>query len=459
MDDFSDITRPSILSSAVASRSVLTVSELNQAVSHLLETRFPLLWVSGEVSSFTSAASGHWYFTLKDNGSQIRAVMFRGRARLAEFKPKLGDRIEVRATLSMYMARGEFQLNVEAIRHAGAGNLYEAFLKMKARLEAEGLFARERKQPLPSFVQTVGVVTSPQAAALRDVMTTLARRAPHINIILYPAPVQGADAAEKIAEAIAVASERAECDALIVCRGGGSLEDLWSFNEEPVARAIAACQIPVISGVGHETDSTIADFVADVRAPTPTGAAEMVSESREDMLEQLEDIAIRMKRSVSRQLQNAMQHTDMLSRRLVSPASHIQRERLRLESLSVRHTRNFGQQMMASKHQLSQLAVRLSACQPDVQQPRQHLKNQTERLVAAMNSTLVGKRQETASLSSQLELLNPQRILDRGYAIMQDEQGRIIRSPSDIPVRKPVSVQLAEGGAEIVVSTVQPTLS
>lgn len=185
----------------------------------------------------------------------------------------------------------------------------------------------------------------------------------------------------------------------------------------------------------------------------------MVSESREDMLEQLEDIAIRMKRSVSRQLQNAMQHTDMLSRRLVSPASHIQRERLRLESLSVRHTRNFGQQMMASKHQLSQLAVRLSACQPDVQQPRQHLKNQTERLVAAMNSTLVGKRQETASLSSQLELLNPQRILDRGYAIMQDEQGRIIRSPSDIPVRKPVSVQLAEGGAEIVVSTVQPTLS
>ncbi len=459
MDEFTDITRPSILSSAVANRSVLTVSELNQVVSHLLETSFPLLWISGEVSSFTRAASGHWYFTLKDNGSQIRAVMFRGRARLAGFTPKLGDRIEVRATLSLYMARGEFQLNVEAIRHAGAGNLYEAFLKMKARLEAEGLFDRERKQPLPSFVKTVGVVTSPQAAALRDVMTTLARRAPHINVILYPAPVQGADAAEKIAQAIETVSERAECDILIVCRGGGSLEDLWSFNEEPVARAIAACQIPVISGVGHETDTTITDFVADVRAPTPTGAAEIVSESREDLLGQLEDIAVRMMRSVNRKMQDAMQHTDMLSRRLVSPAARIKHERMRIESLSVRLTKTFDQQRMASRHQLSGLLMRLSACQPDVQQPRAHLKNQSERLVAAMNSTLSGKRQQTVSLSSQLELLNPQRILDRGYAIMQDEQGRIIRSPSDIPVKKPVSVQLAEGGAEIVVSTVQPTLS
>lgn len=459
MDEFTDITRPSILSSAVANRSVLTISELNQVVSHLLETSFPLLWISGEVSSFTRAASGHWYFTLKDNGSQIRAVMFRGRARLAGFTPKLGDRIEVRATLSLYMARGEFQLNVEAIRHAGAGNLYEAFLKMKARLEAEGLFDRERKQPLPSFVKTVGVVTSPQAAALRDVMTTLARRAPHINVILYPAPVQGADAAEKIAQAIETVSERAECDVLIVCRGGGSLEDLWSFNEEPVARAIAACQIPVISGVGHETDTTITDFVADVRAPTPTGAAEIVSESREDLLGQLEDIAVRMMRSVNRKMQDAMQHTDMLSRRLVSPAARIKHERMRIESLSVRLTKTFDQQRMASRHQLSGLLMRLSACQPDVQQPRAHLKNQSERLVAAMNSTLSGKRQQTVSLSSQLELLNPQRILDRGYAIMQDEQGRIIRSPSDIPVKKPVSVQLAEGGAEIVVSTVQPTLS
>ncbi len=459
MDDFTDITRPSILSSAVANRSVITVSELNQTVSHLLETCFPLLWVSGEVASFTSAASGHWYFTLKDNGSQIRAVMFRGRARLASFTPRIGDRIEVRATLSMYMARGEFQLNVEAIRHAGAGNLYEAFLKLKARLEAEGLFDRERKQPLPSFVKTVGVVTSPQAAALHDVMTTLARRAPHINIILYPAPVQGADAAEKIVQSIAVASERAECDALIVCRGGGSLEDLWSFNEEPVARAIAACQIPVISGVGHETDSTIADFVADVRAPTPTGAAEMVSESREELLDQLEDLAIRMGRSVNRKLQDAMQHTDMLSHRLVSPSAHIQRERMRLDNLSTRHTNSHQQKMMASSHWLSQLAMRLSACQPDIQQPRAHLKNQAERLVSAMNTLMVGKRQSTVSLSSQLELLNPQRILDRGYAIMQDEQGRIIRSPSAIPVKKPVSVKLAEGSADIVVSTVQPTLS
>lgn len=437
VDGFSGSLMPSNLSSAVSNREVLTVSELNQTLSQLIEAAFPLLWISGEVSSFTRAASGHWYFTLKDDDSQIRAVMFRGRARLAEFTPKLGDHIEVRATLSMYMARGEIQLNVESIRHAGAGNRYEAFLRMKARLEAEGLFDPGRKRRIPVFVQTVGLVTSPQAAALRDVMTTLARRAPHVQVILYPAPVQGADAAGKIAEAIAMASDRAECDALIVCRGGGSLEDLWSFNEEPVARAIAACRIPVISGVGHETDFTIADFAADVRAPTPTGAAELVSRSRDDWMDALSTVAGQMARLMDRQLQQAMLHTDMLSRRLVSPAAYIQRERLRLKAL----------------------AVRLSSRQPDIQTMGYQLESRTGRLVSAMRNALSGRQQKVASLSAQLELLNPQRILDRGYAIMQDEHGRVVRSPADIPVKRPVSVRLADGCADIVVDSVQPTLS
>ena len=437
VDGFSGPPMPSNLSSAVSNRDVLTVSELNQTLSQLVEAAFPLLWISGEVSSFTRAASGHWYFTLKDDDSQIRAVMFRGRARLAEFTPKLGDHIEVRATLSMYMARGEFQLNVESIRHAGAGNRYEAFLRMKARLEAEGLFDPGRKRRIPVFVQTVGLVTSPQAAALRDVMTTLARRAPHVQVILYPAPVQGVDAAGKIAEAIATASDRAECDALIVCRGGGSLEDLWSFNEEPVARAIAACRIPVISGVGHETDFTIADFAADVRAPTPTGAAELVSRSRDDWMAVLSAVAGQMMRLMDRQLQQAMLHTDMLSRRLVSPTAYIQRERLRLKAL----------------------AVRLSSRQPDIRTMGYQLGSRTERLVSAMRNALSGRQQKVVSLSAQLELLNPQRILDRGYAIMQDEHGRVVRSPADIPVKRPVSVRLADGSADIVVDSVQPTLS
>ena len=437
VDGFSGSPMPSNLSSAVSNRDVLTVSELNQTLSQLVEAAFPLLWISGEVSSFTRAVSGHWYFTLKDDDSQIRAVMFRGRARLAEFTPKLGDHIEVRATLSMYMARGEFQLNVESIRHAGAGNRYEAFLRMKARLEAEGLFDPGRKRRIPVFVQTVGLVTSPQAAALRDVMTTLARRAPHVQVILYPAPVQGVDAAGKIAEAIATASDRAECDALIVCRGGGSLEDLWSFNEEPVARAIAACRIPVISGVGHETDFTIADFAADVRAPTPTGAAELVSRSRDDWMDALSVVAGQMMRLIDRQLQQAMLHTDMLSRRLVSPTAYIQRERLRLKAL----------------------AVRLSSRQPDIRTMGYQLGRRTERLVSAIRNALSGRQQKIVSLSAQLELLNPQRILDRGYAIMQDEHGRVVRSPADIPVKRPVSVRLADGSADIVVDSVQPTLS
>ncbi len=437
MNGFPDSPTLLDLSSVVGNREVLTVSELNQAVSLLIETGFPLLWISGEVSGFTRAASGHWYFTLKDADSQIRAVMFRGRARLASFTPKLGDHIEVRATLSMYMARGEIQLNVEAIRHAGAGNRYEAFLRMKARLEAEGLFDPARKRSIPVFVETVGLVTSPQAAALRDVMTTLARRAPHVRLILYPAPVQGVDAAGKIAKAVATASARAECDVLIVCRGGGSLEDLWSFNEEPVARAIVACQIPVVSGVGHETDFTIADFAADVRAPTPTGAAELVSRSRDDWMAVLAAFASQMKRTMDRRLQQAMQHTDMLSRRLISPRAYIQREQLRLRALT----------------------ARLSSRQPDIRKMRYQLETCAERLVSVLHNTLSGRRQKTMSLSAQLELLNPQRILNRGYAIMRDEHGRIVRSPVDIPVRRPVSVRLAEGSADIVIDSVQPTLS
>ncbi|MGB6054170.1 MAG: exodeoxyribonuclease VII large subunit, partial [Burkholderiaceae bacterium] len=225
---------------------VLSVSTLNLAVARMLERNFPLCWVGGEISNFTRAVSGHWYFTLKDDAAQVRAVMFRGRAQYAGFTPREGERVEVRATVTLYAARGDFQLNVEAIRRAGLGNLYEAFLRLKEQLTAEGLFDPARKRPLPVFARTVGIVTSPQAAALSDVLTTLARRAPHVRVILYPTPVQGAGAAEKIRAAIELASRRAECDLLLVCRGGGSIEDLWAFNDEGVARAIAGCALPVI---------------------------------------------------------------------------------------------------------------------------------------------------------------------------------------------------------------------
>jgi exodeoxyribonuclease VII large subunit len=237
---------------AYAAPPVLTVTALNQQVARLLERTFPLVWIGGEISNFTRAASGHWYFTLKDDAAQVRAVMFRGRAQYAGFTPREGDKVEVRALVTLYGARGDYQINVEAIRRAGVGALYEAFMRLKEKLGAEGLFDEARKRSLPLFARTVGIVTSPQAAALRDVLTALRRRVPHVRIVLYPAPVQGQLAAQKIAEAISIASHRREVDVLIVCRGGGSIEDLWSFNEEAVARAIAACSMPVIAGVGHE---------------------------------------------------------------------------------------------------------------------------------------------------------------------------------------------------------------
>lgn len=315
---------------------VIPVSALNRAISTMLERSFPLLWISGEVSNFTRAASGHWYFSIKDQQAQMRCVMFRGRAQYAEFTPREGDRIEVRAVVTMYEPRGEVQLNVEAVRRTGQGRLYEAFLRLKAQLESEGLFAPERKRPLPAHPRAIGIVTSLQAAALRDVLTTLARRAPHIPVIVYPAPVQGAGSAEKLVAAVETANARREVDVLLVCRGGGSIEDLWSFNDEALARAIAASELPVVSGVGHETDFTIADFAADVRAPTPTGAAELASPQRALLLREVGERQRALARGMERRLEQRAQQLDWLARRLVSPAERLQRQRTHVEQLAVR---------------------------------------------------------------------------------------------------------------------------
>ncbi|MFZ3285973.1 MAG: exodeoxyribonuclease VII large subunit, partial [Telluria sp.] len=270
-----------------AAPPVLTVSALNAQVARLLERSFPLTWIGGEISNFTRAGSGHWYFTLKDDAAQVRAVMFRGRAQFAGFIPREGDKVEVRALVTLYGARGDYQINVEAIRRAGVGALYEAFLRLKEKLAARGLFDQERKRALPLFARAIGIVTSPQAAALRDILSALRRRAPHVRVVLYPTQVQGQLAAEKIAQAINTASRRAEVDVLLVCRGGGSIEDLWCFNEEVVAHAIAACRMPVVAGVGHETDFTIADFSADLRAATPTAAAELAATPHADWMASL----------------------------------------------------------------------------------------------------------------------------------------------------------------------------
>src|SRR5690606_5180018 len=260
---------------------VLTVTQLNRRVADLLSGHFSRIWVRGEVSNFTQAASGHWYFSVKDDGAAVRAVMFRGRAQAVGFVPKPGEKFEFRVSVTLYEPRGDYQVQVESLRRVGRGDLHEAFLALKEKLNAEGLFDPARKRTVKPLPQAIGVVTSLAAAALRDVLSALARRAPHVSVIIYPAPVQGLEAAGRLNQALQQAIQRNEVDTLLLVRGGGSLEDLWSFNDEELARSIAASPIPVISGVGHETDFTIADFVADVRAPTPTAAAELCCRSRQ----------------------------------------------------------------------------------------------------------------------------------------------------------------------------------
>jgi exodeoxyribonuclease VII large subunit len=437
---------------------VLSVSELNQAVSRLLERSFPLAWIAGEISNFTRAASGHWYFTLKDDAAQVRAVMFKSRAQYADFSPREGDKVEVRALVSLYAPRGDYQLSVETIRRAGVGNLYEAFLQLKEKLTAEGLFDAARKRPLPAFARTVGIVTSPQAAALRDIVTTLKRRAPHVQLILYPTPVQGEGATQKIAQAIATASARAECEVLLVCRGGGSIEDLWSFNHELVARTIVGCDIPVIVGVGHETDFTIADFAADVRAPTPTAAAEMAATPRKDWQAVLQKQADCLLRAGRRHLADRAQTLDWLASRLISPAAYIAHERTRLIGVQARLAHATHMPLAKAQFAFARLRNRWATQLPDTQTHRLQLKHGAQRLSIRICAQLAARRQALAALASQLEMLNPQRTLERGYAIVTDEQGRIVRAPQELQPRKNVTLRLAQGSAEIGIASVQPRL-
>jgi exodeoxyribonuclease VII large subunit len=440
---------------APAGAPVITVSALNQAVARLLERSFPLTWVSGEISNFTRAASGHWYFTLKDAGAQVRAVMFRGRAQYADFIPREGDKVEVRALVTLYGARGDYQINVEAIRRAGVGSLFEAFQRLKEKLDAAGLFHADRKRALPIFPRTVGVVTSPQAAALRDVLSALKRRAPHVQVILYPTPVQGQLAAQKIAEAIDAASLRGECDVLIVCRGGGSIEDLWSFNDEEVAYAVANCRMPVISGVGHETDFTICDFAADLRAATPTAAAELAVTPRADWLGSLRADVVDLRRAMRRALNDAEQTLDGHTRRLLNPSAQIDQQRHKLRALATAMTHANRAPLSQARHQLDRLSGRLGARRPDVTATRSVLTSLQHRAAISITSRLGQQRNALAALSSQLEMLNPQRTLERGYAIITNDQREILRAPSQLKPHSTLTVRLAEGSAQVGIDAVR----
>lgn len=394
---------------STSSKQILSVSDLTRLTKELLETSFPLFWISGEISNFTRAASGHWYFSLKDDRAQVRCVMFKGRNSLVGAMPREGDLIEARATVTLYEARGDFQLTIEFLQPAGMGRLYEAFEQLKQRLQAEGLFDVSRKKVIPANPQRIGVVTSPDAAALRDVLTAIRRRYPGMAVVIYPTPVQGKGAAELIAQAIQLADHRHEVDTLLICRGGGSIEDLWSFNEEVVARAIAACRLPTISGVGHETDFTIADFVADLRAATPTAAAELACPDHSQLRQQVEQSRLRLMRTMQSLLRQHAQTLDYLSRRLVSPM----------------------QQLQQQKHTLQQW---------------QH------RLQLAMQQYLQMRRRKLEHYATSLQQLNPHQVLARGYAIVQQQNGHAVTDANQLVTGENLQLTLHKGQAQVVVT-------
>lgn len=429
------------------SSPIITVSELNRHAKAVLEQTFPLQWVAGEISNFTRAASGHWYFTLKDGQAQVRCAMFRHKSQYTDFKPDNGMQVEVRALVTLYEARGEFQLGVESMRRAGLGALFEAFERLKAKLSLEGLFDEERKRALPAFPNRIGIITSPAAAALRDVITTLQRRMPNIPVLIYPVPVQGEGAAQKIASAIQLAGQRRDCDVLILCRGGGSIEDLWAFNEEIVARAIADSAIPIICGVGHETDITIADFTADRRAPTPTAAAELATPHRAELLQRLAMLQSGLSRQTIRGLEQRMQQLDYLSRRLIHPGTRIRNQQQHLEHLKQRLMRATPRLLEQQEWRLQRLSSRLASAAPAIRMFEPRLQQLRQHLDRAIKSGLERHQSSLQHLAASLQHLNPEAVLERGFSMVRSASGRIVRSSAEIALDEEISMTFSHGSA------------
>ena len=407
------------------------VGSLLKAIADSLEGRFNPVAVQGEISGFSRATSGHCYFSLKDNDGQIRCAMFRRAASLLDFTPRDGQRVELRGRLGVYESRGELQLVVESMRQAGQGTLFEEFLKLKARLEAQGLFDSNRKRALPLLPKAIGIVTSLGAAALHDVVTALQRRVPHIAVVIYPASVQGAQAAEQLRDALLKAIQRSEVEVLLLVRGGGAMEDLWAFNNESLAHAVAASPIPVISGIGHETDFTIADFCADVRAPTPTAAAELCAQPQAVWQNLLDAMGNRLRNAIERQVQAKSQRLDIATSRFGRPSNFITRQQSRL-ALYQQHL------LHAQRANTSHLRNRLNSCEVELQQ-------------AVQRSASVS-RDRLTNASVRLELLNPALVLRRGYAWLATLEGQAVVSVKQTQAGQALRATLMDGEVDLTVS-------
>jgi exodeoxyribonuclease VII large subunit len=428
-------------------RDILTVTQLNRKARQLLETHMALLWIEGELSSFARPSSGHWYFTLKDSGAQVRCAMFRNRNQLVKQPPQQGQQVVVRARVSLYEGRGDYQLIVEHMEDAGQGAMHRAFDEMKMKLLHEGLFNEDRKQPLPKLPNHIGVITSPTGAAIRDVLHVLERRFASIPVSVFPVAVQGNEAAPQIVKALDTANRLSDCDVLIVGRGGGSLEDLWPFNEESVARAIAASRIPIVSAVGHETDFTIADFVADYRAPTPSAAAEVLSPDGEALLQQFCSMELLLEEAMQRKLQWQEEKLAYLQARLQHPGQKLQAQSQTLDFLENRLQQAMEQKLQRGEHQLQHLHGRLQATDPApyILHLGEKLEQFNDKLNTAMSHQLQNRQQQFAQQVALLNSLNPLNTLQRGYSVTRDLKGKVIHSTSQLQVDDEIETTLAEG--------------
>ena len=440
------------MQSTPSDRQILSVSQLNRNVRHLIETQLPLLWVEGEISNFARPGSGHWYLTLKDDQAQVRCAMFRNANQRVAFQPANGTQVLVRCRAGLYEGRGEYQLIIEHMEEAGFGALQRKFEQLKQQLSNEGLFDNQHKRPMPTSVSHIGVITSATGAAVKDILSVLHRRFPAIKVSIFPTAVQGEQAAAQIIDALAMANQQGQCDALIVGRGGGSLEDLWPFNEESVARAIFNSEIPVVSAVGLEVDFTISDFVADLRAPTPSAAAELLSPDGEDLLNQFMGFEVLLSEALIRIIRQLEQRTDYLQKRLQHPGKKLQQQSQHMAHLHIRLQRAIAAQLQQQRATTDQLQNKLLGQSPEqtISHGQQRITQSVKQLMRSMQQQLAAKQTKTNQTMHLLDTVSPLSTLGRGYAIIRDQHNTVIKTVNEVSAGDQLTGQLADG--EIVVS-------
>lgn len=428
----------------VDAEKVFEISEINRIVKNILLSHLEKVWIGGEVSNFVEASSGHWYFSLKDSSAQIRCTMFKGYNHLSSITPKNGDQIEAFGAISLYEARGDYQINIEQVREKGTGNLFEKFLQLKDKLEKLGLFNEENKLPIPAYPKNIGIITSASGAALRDVLSVLNKQQNYNQIVIYPSSVQGKEAADEICSAISIANAQKMVDVLILCRGGGSIEDLWSFNEEKVVHAIAQSTLPIISGVGHETDFTLTDFVADMRAPTPTAAASVIHENLNKLDEYFEYYLSNLQKNISNLLKNKNQELDFLEKRMVSPKDKLKRSQEFIDSLRKQFTTILKNQFFNAEKEINVLRKRLLAPQEKIKRAEDRIKNAKKDLYLTTSRSINEEQSKINFIDEKLNILDPRNILAKGYSIVYNGSD-VVKDSNKVDLNDTLDIQLHSG--------------